>query len=222
MRRPDAPAGTPRVFASCLRTMGDLQSVAAPWHTARRSWCMTAPAAFGREGGREGVFVAKSGKGQAAGTAGSKSAAKDASKDLARLEKRLQKARDVEAKRKKQVSEARAEVVQLTAQIKELRPATGARSAKAPASSRAASPARSRARAKPAAAKAAGSKPAAARAAAPKPTVAVASTATKSTTRGTSTSTSTRRKTASSSATRTPRTRKPVPADGSGDSTGPT
>ena len=89
---------------------------------------MTAPAAFGREGGSEGEFVAKSGKGQSAGTAGPKSAAKDASKELARLEKRLQKARDVEAKRKKQASEARAEVVQLTAQIKELKPATGARS----------------------------------------------------------------------------------------------
>ena len=60
--------------------------------------------------------MAKSGKGQSAGTAGAKSAAKDAGKELARLEKRLHKARDVEAKRKKQASEARAEVVQLTAQ----------------------------------------------------------------------------------------------------------
>ena len=67
--------------------------------------------------------MAKSGKGQSAGRAGAKSAAKDAAKELARLEKRLQKARDVEAKRKKQASEARAEVVQLTARIKELKPA---------------------------------------------------------------------------------------------------
>ena len=65
---------------------------------------------------------------------------------MARLEKRLQKARDVEAKRKKQASEARAEVAQLTAQVKALQPApTRARSVAAPAADPAA--------AKPAAAK---------------------------------------------------------------------
>ena len=160
--------------------------------------------------------MAKSGKGQSAGTAGPKSAANDAPKELARLEKRLQKARDVEAKRKKQASEARAEVVQLTAQIKELRPATGARSVKAPASSRAASPARSRARAKPAAVKPAAAKPAAA-----KPKAAVSSTGTTAATRR-STASTTARKTPTSSATRTARTRRAVQADGSGDGTGPT
>ena len=90
--------------------------------------------------------MAKSGKGQSAGTAGPRARPRTRQRRLARLEKRLQKARDVEAKRKKQAAEARAEVAQLTAQIKGLRPPTVARSVKAPASSRAASPARSRAR----------------------------------------------------------------------------
>ena len=191
--------------------------------TRRADHCsMTAPAAFGREGGREGEFVAKSRKGQSAGTAGPKSAAKDASKELARLEKRLQKARDVEAKRKKQASEARAEVVQLTAQIKELRPPARARSATAPASSRAASSARAKpAAAKPVAAKPAAARSTAAKAAAPKPKVAVSSTGATATARRSTTST-TGRKTASSPATRTPRTRKAAPDDGSGDGTGPT
>ena len=128
--------------------------------------------------------MAKSGKGQSAGTAGPKSAAKDASKELARLEKRLQKARDVEAKRKKQAAEARAEVVQLTAQIKGLRPA--------PAHGRSRRPPRpvppplrdrerGRSRLPPSRLPRSRLPPSAA---APKPTVAVASTATKATTRG--------------------------------------
>jgi hypothetical protein len=155
--------------------------------------------------------VAKSGKGQSAGTAGTRSAPKDAAKEIGRLEKRLQKARDVEAKRKKQAAEARAEVAQLTAQIKGLRPPTVARS---------------RARAKPAAAKRAAAKPAAAKraaatSAAPKPKVAVSSSGTTATA-GRSTTSTTGRKTATSSATRTPRTRRAVQADGSGDGTGPT
>lgn len=158
--------------------------------------------------------MAKSGKGQSAGAADAKSAAKVAAKELGRLEKRLLKARDVEAKRKKQASEARAEVAQLTAQIKELKPAPSARPVRTPAS-RAASPARSRVRAKPA-----GAKQAAAKTAAAKPAVAVASTRTKPTARTSTASTSTRRKTASAPATRTART-KTVPADGSGDGTGP-
>ena len=156
--------------------------------------------------------MAKSGKGQSAGTAGTKSVPKDAAKEIGRLEKRLQKARDVEAKRKRQATEARAEVVQLTAQIKALRPPTVARS-KAPASSTA----RPSARAKPAAAKPAAAKPAAA-----KPKVAVSSTGTTTTARKSSTSTSTRRKPATSSATRAPRKPQTVAADGSGDGTGPT
>ena len=162
--------------------------------------------------------MAKSGKGKSAGTADAKSAVKGAAKELSRLEKRLLKARDVETKRKKQASDAGAEVAQLTARIKELKPATGARSMTTPASSRAASPARSRVQAKPAAAK-----PAAARSAAAKPTVAAASARTKSTNRGSATATTatrTRRKTASSPATRRARTRKTDSADGSGDSTG--
>ena len=177
------------------------------------------PAPCGRKGQRRRVR-GEIRQGSVSRWADAKSAVKDTAKELARLEKRLQKTRDVEAKRKKQAAEARAEVAQLTARIKELKPAPSARSVKTPAS-RAASPARSRARAKPAAAKPAAAKPAAARAAAPKPTVAVASTGTNSTTRASTTSTSTRRKTASSPATRTARTRKTVPADGSGDGTGP-
>jgi hypothetical protein len=160
--------------------------------------------------------VAKSGKGQSAGTAGTRSAPKDAAKEIGRLEKRLQKARDVATKRKKQASEARAEVVQLTAQIKELRPPTVARS-RARAKPAAAKPAA----AKPAATKPAAAKPAVAKAAARKPKGAVSSTGTTATARRSATST-TGRKAATPAATRTPRTRRAVQADGSGDGTGPT
>jgi hypothetical protein len=232
MRRRVAPPASHANFLSRLRKMADLRSGAGPQRTAHGSCSTRASAACGREGGREEEFVAKSGKGQSAGTAGTKSVPKHAAKEIGRLEKRLQKARGVEAKRKKQATEARAEVAQLTAQIKELRPPTRARSAKAPTLTRAAPTARSRARAKPAAAKPAAAKPAAAKPAAAKPAaakpaaakpkVAVASTGTTATARRSSTSTSTRRKTASSAATRAPRASKTSPADGSGDGTGPT
>ena len=100
--------------------MADLRSGAGPWHTGRRS-CSEARSARAAEGHRRRVrgevrqgSVSRYGRGP-------KSAAKGAGKELARLEKRLQKARDVEAKRKKQASK-RAEVAQLTAQVKALSP----------------------------------------------------------------------------------------------------
>ena len=165
--------------------------------------------------------MAKSGKGQSAGTAGDKSAAKDTGKKLARLEKRLQKARDVEAKRKKQASEARAEVAQLTARIKELKPDRARRDGarlvpcRLPGAIEGAGEAgRCEAGRREAGRCQAGSCEAGR-------CEADGRARRRRRPRGPSTSTSTRRKTATSPATRTARTRKAVPADGSGDGTGP-
>src|SRR6186997_3053650 len=105
--------GTPR-SSRCLPTMADLRSGAIPLHTGRRSSCIRGRAPLWRETGhKEGDRVAKSGKGGSTGSADGKGTAKD----RARLEKHLQKALDLEAKRRKQVSEATAGVKDLRAQL---------------------------------------------------------------------------------------------------------
>ena len=158
--------------------------------------------------------MAKSGKGGSTGSADGKGTAKD----RARLEIHLQKALDLEAKRRKQVSEATAGVKDLRAQLVAL---DGGRKTAPRGTSPVKAAAAKSALAKAAPAKAAPVKaPAAGKAAATARTPATTAAA-KATPRGAGAKvTTTRRSSGASTTRRTTRTRR-SPAKGTGGGTGP-
>jgi ribosome-associated protein len=152
----------------------------------------------------EGDFVAKSGKSRSTGSADGKGT----DKEQARLEKRLQKALNLEAKRRKQVSEATAGVKDLRAQLIALgggrRAAPSKAVAKAPVRASAKAPAKAPAKSAPA-------------------RTAATSSTSKTTPRGAGANTTATRRSSgtATAARRTTRTRRPSSAEGTGDGTGP-